>query len=327
MKYLLLFLIISSNLFSQANVDEPIKFDFNELLTEIKLSEETSNINGKVVVNIFVSKQGKLTKTEIVSSEDKRLEPIIIDALKKYNKFTPARKNGEFVDSWIKMPFVFSAKDSKNTVSYYNANPELEEIKLDKNPEIDINKLMSKVVYPKYAIENKLEGKVIASILINEEGEAEEIKISSSENPVFNDATKDAIKAYGKFIPAEKDNQKVKSWVSIPFNYALTVIEEKIDESNKNQVNAKFDLEKLMKLVKYPEEARKQEIEGKVIVKVLIDDKGKFTKYEIEHSDNKALNEAALNAVKKYGKAESPATVNGKATASWVFLPIQFRLK
>lgn len=327
MKYLLLLLIVSSNLFSQANVDETIKFEFNEILANIELTEDISKINGKVVVNIFVSKQGKLTKTEIVSSDDKRLEPVIIAALNKYNRFTPARKNGEFVDSWIKLPFVFSAKNGENTLSYYNANPELEEIKLDKNPEIDMEKLMKKVVYPKYALDKEIEGNVIASILINENGEAEEIKILSSDNPVFNDATKDAIKSYGKFTPAEKDNKTVKSWVSIPFNYKLNKKIEEVEATEQNQVNAKIDLNKLMTLVKYPKAALDKEIEGKVVVKVLIDDKGKFTKFEIEHSDNKVLNDAAIEAIKKYGKASSPATVNGKATASWVFLPIQFRLK
>jgi TonB family protein len=316
---------LSSTLFSQDNVDTPISFKFNDILLNIKHNEKTNSLAGKIVVNVFVSSKGELSKIETVVSDNKDLEQIVIKAIKDYNNFTPAKKNGVFVDSYIKIPFVFSANSGVNNLSFHNANPEIDEIKLDKYPGIDMNKLMSNVKYPEEAYKNKIEGKVITSVLINEVGNVEEIKIESSDNPIFNSAIEDAIKSYGRFSPAEKDNLPVKSWVSIPFSFNIQ--EKEVQKEKPKQVDAKIDLNKLQTYIKYPEEAKKKEIQGKVIIKVLLDETGKFTKYEIEYSDNELLNEAALNAVKKYGKAESPTKLDGKPASSWIYLPIQFRLK
>ncbi len=87
-----------------------------------------------------------------------------------------------------------------------------------------------------------------------------------------------------------------------------------------------FDLAKLNSLVKYPEMARKANIEGTVHVKALVDKTGKITKAFAEHSDNKALNEAAVDAVKAYGFA-TPAVMNGQPVSCWISVPIKFRLK
>ena len=55
----------------------------------------------------------------------------------------------------------------------------------------------------------------------------------------------------------------------------------------------------------YPEEAKKQGIEGDVVVKVTIDEQGNVTNAEIVKSPNELLNDAALGAVKQW-KYEAP---------------------
>ena len=61
----------------------------------------------------------------------------------------------------------------------------------------------------------------------------------------------------------------------------------------------------------YPEEAKKQGIEGDVVVKVTIDENGNVTNAEIVKSPNELLNDAALGAVKQW-KYEAPK--EGEAT-------------
>ena len=87
-----------------------------------------------------------------------------------------------------------------------------------------------------------------------------------------------------------------------------------------------FDLGKLMQLVKYPEMARKANIEGTVHVRALVDKTGKVTKAFAEYSDNKALDKAAVDAVMSYGYA-TPAVMNGQPTSCWISIPIVFKLK
>jgi TonB family protein len=86
------------------------------------------------------------------------------------------------------------------------------------------------------------------------------------------------------------------------------------------------DLERLEKLVIYPKLARDAKIEGKVTVGILVSKTGFAMKYMILDSENELLNDAALSAVKAYGKFE-PAIQASIPVACWVYIPIHFRLK
>lgn len=86
------------------------------------------------------------------------------------------------------------------------------------------------------------------------------------------------------------------------------------------------DLAKLQGLVVYPELARKAGVEGTVIIRVLVDKSGKATRTLIEYTDNKMLDQAAEDAIKKYGYFP-PAIQNGQPIACWVSIPIRFKLR
>lgn len=88
----------------------------------------------------------------------------------------------------------------------------------------------------------------------------------------------------------------------------------------------KFDLPKLQKLVKYPDIARRSGIQGRVVLRVLVDKDGSIRKKKIEASDNEFLNQAALDALEAYGKFQ-PAIQNNAPVMCWVTVPITFKLK
>jgi TonB family protein len=85
------------------------------------------------------------------------------------------------------------------------------------------------------------------------------------------------------------------------------------------------DMEHLMKFVEYPSAAIKDGVEGKVIVKAIVDINGKISDAVVDKSDNKVLNKAALKAVKALGKA-TPAMYNDKPVKCWILVPINFKL-
>ena len=86
----------------------------------------------------------------------------------------------------------------------------------------------------------------------------------------------------------------------------------------------KCDLDQLQKNVVYPEKARKNGIEGKVVVRALIGVNGKVLKANVVSTDSKLLNNAAKKAVKKTEFV--PAKKNGKNIKAWVTIPIVFKL-
>ena len=84
------------------------------------------------------------------------------------------------------------------------------------------------------------------------------------------------------------------------------------------------DMADLQKRVIYPEIAKKNGIEGRISVRVLVDERGKPVKYIIDHSDNKMLEDAAVKAV--MASEFTPGIQNDVAVKAWVSVPVVFKL-
>lgn len=81
----------------------------------------------------------------------------------------------------------------------------------------------------------------------------------------------------------------------------------------------------LMKLVEYPEMAKRSGIEGTVTIAVLIDKSGKPVKTKILNSENANLNAAAVKGVMAY-RGYTPALQNKQPTSCWLTIPVSFKL-
>jgi len=75
---------------------------------------------------------------------------------------------------------------------------------------------------------------------------------------------------------------------------------------------------------KYPPAAKKDNVEGTVWLKTLVDEEGRVAKVEIQKSEAEVLNQAAVDAVKQW--LFKPAIMKGKPVAVWVSIPFRFRL-
>lgn len=82
----------------------------------------------------------------------------------------------------------------------------------------------------------------------------------------------------------------------------------------------------IQRALKYPEIARKVGIEGRVIVQVLVSDKGEVVKTKILKSlGHSGLDEAAVDAIRSV--KWKPAKQRDKPVAVWVSIPVIFKLK
>lgn len=76
----------------------------------------------------------------------------------------------------------------------------------------------------------------------------------------------------------------------------------------------------------YPLEARKEGLEGKVILKVLVEKNGQTRKVELaKSSGHSVLDQEALRAVEKW--RFRPAKRDGEIIACWVFIPLSFKME
>lgn len=107
--------------------------------------------------------------------------------------------------------------------------------------------------------------------------------------------------------------------------YSHEGVYPKSDEILQFDKEADFDLVEFQKNIKYPEKALAGDVEGRVVVRALVDIYGKVVEAFIEESDSELLNDYSLEYV---SKAEfSPAMQNGERINSWIYVPIYYRLR
>jgi len=96
-------------------------------------------------------------------------------------------------------------------------------------------------------------------------------------------------------------------------------------ESKKNvDEEPTWSAEEFQRHIVYPEDARRNNIQGKVIVRALIDRQGHVVKTIVQPGAHPLLIDAAVEALKK--TSITPAKVNGKPVAVWIQIPVTFRL-
>lgn len=83
-------------------------------------------------------------------------------------------------------------------------------------------------------------------------------------------------------------------------------------------------IEAMIKNVVYPASAKETGIQGKVLVKVIIDEKGNVVETEVVESVNADCDKAAMDAIKK--TKFTPGIKDNKPVKAEVTIPIMFRL-
>ena len=82
----------------------------------------------------------------------------------------------------------------------------------------------------------------------------------------------------------------------------------------------------LMKNLHYPEDAEADSIQGRVIVRFVVEKDGSLTNYEILHSPDDRLTDEALRVLRMMPRWQ-PAKNNGRPVRSRYVVPVAFRLK
>ncbi|MCO6466987.1 MAG: energy transducer TonB [Bradyrhizobiaceae bacterium] len=98
-----------------------------------------------------------------------------------------------------------------------------------------------------------------------------------------------------------------------------------IDEFVSVEKEPDFDYAALQRRVKYPDIARRNGVEGQVLVGALVGKDGKVEKTQVIETDNELLNQSAVNAVRE--TVFTPAIQNGAPVRLWVRIPIVFKLR
>ncbi len=79
---------------------------------------QENGIQGKVVVQFVVGKDGKVGEVKVVRSVDKELDKEAVRVCKSLPRFKPGRLNGQAVSVWYTLPFTFKLQANVMTNSW-----------------------------------------------------------------------------------------------------------------------------------------------------------------------------------------------------------------
>jgi len=217
---------------------------------------------------------------------------------------------------------------AQNITSQDDTTGMSEFVPVEKMPSI-INQV--KPVYPVEALKNKIEGRVWLKVKVDINGNPSRVVVVRSTNSVFEDAAVTAAKGY-KFYPAENKGKTVAVWVVIPFKFDLTSDKKSGNDEKECYFTNADEMPSLvggmsafMKKLTYPKIAKKNKIEGQVLIIVFVDELGDVVATHIGKSIGYGCDEAAEKAARSCKFI--PAKHAGKNVKAMIVLPVQFKLK
>lgn len=194
-----------------------------------------------------------------------------------------------------------------------------------------------------------LSNKMIPAERVEEESLREDKKISMENNQL--DKNRKAKVEAEKEEEQEKERNLLKqsnnneNIKEKPVQGDFNITSQEVDCKNEGQAKKNPEIEKILDFTGnnypdnvnppellefqppvYPKNLRERDIEGKVIVKLLIDKEGKVQEIQIfESSGYKMFDQIAIKAVRQW--RFKPARKGNQQRVSWVLIPINFQIK
>ncbi|WP_081852517.1 M56 family metallopeptidase [Prevotella sp. 10(H)] len=196
--------------------------------------------------------------------------------------------------------------------------------------------------YPVSAIDKKAEGRVMVRFVVKSTGEVAKAEVWRGINPDLDKEAVRIVSAMPKWIPGKQGGKAVDTYFNLPVIFKMPAdSREKAVAGSGNQV-PKTGKEKTEETpsfpkgeaamqafiaanMKYPVEAQKEGLQGRVLVKFMVKSTGDITDISIVRGIDPLLDTEALRVVKSMPKW-NPGKKDGKAVDTYFTLPFVFRL-
>ncbi|MCK4258634.1 MAG: energy transducer TonB [Halanaerobiales bacterium] len=247
------------------------------------------------------------------------------------------------VDEKIKEEEVIELEEEKETEKVEKLEPEVdEEIKEEEVIELEEEKETEKVEKLKPEVEEMINEKEVAEFKTVQDKENEEIKKVKIKEKILK--VKDEIVEEIKQIEDEVNKEVNEKVIEEPNKSEIAqknkseCNKEDKEDTIENKDISRIDLTEqynnekvtppsLVNYTKpeYPKNLKKRKIQGRVVVKALVDIKGRVIEEKIfKSSGYKQFDNAALKAVNEWKFV--PAEISGQKVESWILIPVRFTL-
>lgn len=319
-------------------------------------------VQGTVKLAMTIGADGSIRKSEVMENGgDNRLLNAALQGLRRTG-FLPGAVDGvpTEMDVAVEVRFFIRKEERAEPVEVSDLTVAMAPVSRDKTseevdemdayvpgvkyPEYSRAELSRLLVYPEVAQENGIEGEVTVSVQIDTQGKPIKAVIRSSTHKVFEAATLDAVRKM-TYTPGVKDGHPVKIWLTFKVEFRLEdpvpdstaqetapekaekkdgVEEYGMDDYVEGATYPAYNPTQLSRLIRYPEKAREDGLEGSVTVSVQIDTDGRVLDVVVRDSSHEIFEAEAVKAARAL--KFTPAVKDGKPARMWTTIAVQFRL-
>lgn len=281
-------------------------------------SAAENGISGRVIVQFSVSEAGQVVDARVVRSVDPDLDKEALRLVNSSSRWSPGKNEGKPVKVMFTFPVNFVLQDTEK-----NETEQPVTMSLNKDSgTLTIRNTDGSESTPVYVLDGEVVGTMegidpesIAKIEVNKDPESDMAKKYNAKDGVVLITTKEGILHTPK-ESMELGKETVGNQTDEPVFY---IVEDMPQFPGGLPALKSFIYSNL----EYPENAKKQGIEGKVQVRFLVNEQGKVEKSEILRSTYQGFDAPALNVINEMPDW-TPGMQRGKAVKVWFVVSIQF---
>lgn len=285
---------------------------------------------GTIIVQFVVGADGAVRDSVVARGLSPELDAEALRAVAGL-RFEPGLVGGRAVAVRTIVPVHFDAALARRLREASDAGFELPDRAAQMLPsEADgMRAMQMQIRYPQDARDSGVRGVARVGFVIDPEGRVTNATLIRPLHPAIDSVAVRAVRSLS-FRPAERDGRPIASYKTL----SLTFEQEgerprerfEITEVTPQMLpDLRRGLQQMQRRLRYPDAARRAEVEGRVIVQFVVDEEGRVEAPFVVESPSPLLNEAALEAIRT--TRWRPGSTGGVPQRVQMTFPITFRLR
>ena len=287
-------------------------------------SAADNNIQGRVIVKFVVNEDGSISNCKVEKGIGGGCDEEALKVLKSMPKWDAGIHNGHEVKVLTMLPVTFTLTGTGQIYEYVDQMP---------RPSYDLLKFIKGyAAYLDSIGNNKIRAAAIIRFVVNEDGKISGPKVIKSTGSSLDSEALNVVMNMPPFRAGKKNGKPVKVYFTA--NVGVGPVEKKEgsdapaskDADRDQKPEPTFNMSSyLQKNMRYPSDARENNIQGKVVVGFVVDEEGRVNNCSILKGIGGGCDEEALRIVKEMPNWK-PGKIEGKPVKVYFTLPIQFKL-
>ena len=188
-------------------------------------AEKEQGVQGKVFVGFVVEKDGSISNVGIKKGIGEECDAEAVRVVENMPNWKPGKHGGEFVRVSFMLPINFKIVEPPQAP----AIDTFKWVKIERMPafpggeEALMDFIGTNLRYPQYAQDHGISGRVFVKFVVEPDGSVTNVEVLKGIGGGCNKEAVRVVKMMPKWIPGEKDGEKVRVSYLLPINFRLSM--------------------------------------------------------------------------------------------------------